>query len=606
MGLGSIAAVLGVLSSQIWPQSDEIIASTATSTPEGLVLYPQGVRLPDDEAADYAESRYLVTVPGLLTMVDQRVELAFSTPVVPVPPGGSDLITVVVGREADVMGWLGGLPYTEVTGLHSWEQLSTAAQVSAGTDGASGLPDQPAALLGNDMWLFERSGNDPLIIDISELPDDANLVLLAAANYDNHPPALTLTWPREVTAPYQWPLIGAGLATILLGAAMLLSKSRHAVVEAAAPAPAELFVPEVPVPATHLGTGIYVNDADDTFWDEPEPAVAAQAPAPPVEIPSPAVEPVETPTPVETPVMAGVPELIPEPTLVVESTPEISEPAPVEQEHWATYRPSRPVLPPLPDLLAPTYTAVLPDDETPSWAEPERLAIPPLPIVEPEPITAPVVAPVPAPVTDAASGLTPVLQPEPEVVESEPEPVVIEPVTEQAPVSILAAAPQGEAKPKRSHRFSLRRRSAEPKSVEPTAPESRRRAAKRAPVAPVAPTPVVAEPVAPTPVEQVVTAPAESAPVPVYTPPVSRSALREARRVAEETGDTEMLDSLTGVIQAVPEPEALTSQIPISTANWRAVWGLENTSRRARRTLTGEVEAVSGEGAEGSDVEGGE
>jgi len=77
-----------------------------------------------------------------------------------------------------------------------------------------------------------------------------------------------------------------------------------------------------------------------------------------------------------------------------------------------------------------------------------------------------------------------------------------------------------------------------------------------------------------------------------YVPPVSRSALREAKRVAEETGDTQLLEALTGAIRAVPEPEAVTSQIPIQTANWRAVWGLENTSRAAlRKAATGEVDS---------------
>jgi hypothetical protein len=56
------------------------------------------------------------------------------------------------------------------------------------------------------------------------------------------------------------------------------------------------------------------------------------------------------------------------------------------------------------------------------------------------------------------------------------------------------------------------------------------------------------------------------------------------------------LDTLTGAIQMLAEPDAVTSHIPVQAADWRAVWGIDTPSRRQRRSGTGEPEPSSNDG----------
>jgi len=58
-----------------------------------------------------------------------------------------------------------------------------------------------------------------------------------------------------------------------------------------------------------------------------------------------------------------------------------------------------------------------------------------------------------------------------------------------------------------------------------------------------------------------------------FVPTVKRSELRKARREAEETGNYDKLNALTGAIPAV-EPRPDTSEVPVRAATWREVWGL--------------------------------
>jgi len=539
----------------------------------------------------------------MVTLVDSQSEITFST----LPD--QDEIVVIAGRQLDVQGWLGNMPFTEVTGLNTWESISSRAVVGSEPDAAA------ASLRGNDMWLFERTGTGEVTMNSEELPQEAGLVLLAANLTTSTTPSLTLTWPRDVTAPYQWPLIGAGLATILLGGAIALTRSRQiesAVGEAVA-------APSEPLPDWEPGIRISTDDADDTFWHAPELA-------------EPAVVPTELPS--EIPETA--PELvIPEPSVSAEPLiplPEVAEAEIGEHEtgdHWATFRPSRPVWPPLPDLLA-----VLPDDEPQVEPEPEPTAEPvaesavePAPLAEPtaEPAVEPEPEPIPEP-ERLALPPEPVIEPvpfepepmptaapEPEEPSQIPVPPPVEtpassPTVVPTPVETPVPpkpAPQPAPEPKRAHRWGLRRnrRPVEPPALAsqpapagpppapvtaPPVPPAVETPAVELPTAPPAPTPV---PSVPTPVQAPASTPATGS-TPSYTPPVSRSALREARRVAEETGDTQMLEALTGAIRQIPEPEAVTSHIPIQTADWRATWGLEGTSRRSRRAATGEFGQV--------------
>jgi hypothetical protein len=97
--LGLAAAGLGVASATVWRESDSVVA---TATPRG-------------------DGTLVVTDPGVLELVGSDVTVVASVP-------GDGKVTVAVGRDIDVVGWVGIDHYTRVTGLTDWTTLATAAE----------------------------------------------------------------------------------------------------------------------------------------------------------------------------------------------------------------------------------------------------------------------------------------------------------------------------------------------------------------------------------------------------------------------------------------------------------------------------------------------
>ncbi|MBM6687130.1 hypothetical protein H9X89_16395, partial [Faecalicatena contorta] len=87
--------VLGVLNATIWQPSREIVA---TATVSG--------------------TRYVVTDPGVLGLVDDRVSMTVKS------KNAEATVCVAEGSMKDITGWISGNPYVRVTGLSDWTALS--------------------------------------------------------------------------------------------------------------------------------------------------------------------------------------------------------------------------------------------------------------------------------------------------------------------------------------------------------------------------------------------------------------------------------------------------------------------------------------------------
>jgi hypothetical protein len=194
-GLGGIG--YGVATATVLRESDTVVA---TATPSG-------------------DGTMVVTEPGVLGLVDDQVTVRAT-----VPEGQK--VTLALGSDVDVLGWVGDDPYDSVTGLSSWEALSAVpgtglATGEEETDGEE-ADDAPAEKpstgpdpSGSDMWISEVSGETTVRMRWTEEP--GRVVLLAAGVGKNaEAPTLELTWPRPVNTPYLWPgVLGGGFALIL-------------------------------------------------------------------------------------------------------------------------------------------------------------------------------------------------------------------------------------------------------------------------------------------------------------------------------------------------------------------------------------------------------
>lgn len=206
-GLGGIG--YGVATATVLRESDTVVA---TATPSG-------------------DGTMVVTEPGVLGLVDDQVTVRAT-----VPEGQK--VTLALGSDVDVLGWVGTDPYDSVTGLSSWETLSVVPGTGPATeevaDGESEAPadEEPAEKpstgpdpAGSDMWLSEVSGETTVSMRWTEEP--GRVVLLAAGVGKNaEAPTVELTWPRPVTTPYLWPGVLGGGFLLILGVFMAIGARR--------------------------------------------------------------------------------------------------------------------------------------------------------------------------------------------------------------------------------------------------------------------------------------------------------------------------------------------------------------------------------------------
>ena len=118
--LAVLSIVLGVLNATVWKPSSIVSAHT-----------------------NVYGSRYIVTDPGVLNLVDYRVRISVAALNTRKP------ICVAVGLAKDVRGWVQGHSVQRITGLDNWSNLSTAVMKvdNAGADG------------GNDSAAAQTSAN---------------------------------------------------------------------------------------------------------------------------------------------------------------------------------------------------------------------------------------------------------------------------------------------------------------------------------------------------------------------------------------------------------------------------------------------------------------
>lgn len=221
--LGLLAVILAVASATIWRPSQTAVAT----------LRPA------------ATTAYVVTGDGVLNMVDSTVTITAKA------KDANSTVTLALARSEDAQAWLANDPYTEVTGLSSWEALSgrtitercnvkatptatatstakatakataTASAKATATSTAKATPTPDAkgcikavasnaSLNGSDMWVTSKTGKGS--VSITYDPSSSNYVVLAATDGKQAAPTFSLSWKRTVGTPWLIPgLIVGGL-----------------------------------------------------------------------------------------------------------------------------------------------------------------------------------------------------------------------------------------------------------------------------------------------------------------------------------------------------------------------------------------------------------
>lgn len=216
--LGLVAAGTAVASATLWRPADQVRA----------------------EAIAAGATTMLVTEPGVLELVDETVTVRATA-------SGGARVVLAVGRDSDVLAWVGQDPHTLVTGLADEATLATrpgepapAAPPAEGSgkeaeaepedeedseaEVASGTA--PADPLSSDMWLQVAEGEGTVEMEWTDRPGRWSL-LVATTGEEAVSPRLELSWPREVLTPWLLPGSWTGGALVLAGAVLLVLSARR-------------------------------------------------------------------------------------------------------------------------------------------------------------------------------------------------------------------------------------------------------------------------------------------------------------------------------------------------------------------------------------------
>ncbi|NEG79008.1 hypothetical protein [Bifidobacterium avesanii] len=206
------------------------------------------------EATAVSDTRYTVTDPGLLSLVDDDVTVDVSS-------SASTKLCVVSGLSRDIAGWIAGHDYTRLTGLSSWSSISTAAAKATGSVQSQ---DGDVTLEQSDMWAAVTCGTGS--VSVKRTADDNALPLLidtnadaAADNNDSAKLTVTMHWTRSTLPDYATPLYFIGgmcaLAAVLSASLFAMHPSKRRKKGADVETPAARVREEIEITIPHLVFG---------------------------------------------------------------------------------------------------------------------------------------------------------------------------------------------------------------------------------------------------------------------------------------------------------------------------------------------------------------
>ncbi|PJM77774.1 hypothetical protein CSQ86_01545 [Bifidobacterium felsineum] len=200
-GLLAVASVvLGVLNATIWKPSAEI---TATSTITG--------------------SRYIVTDPGVLPLLDRNVTLSVDS------VSSSNEVCVALGSSKDVAGWVASeSSYTRISGLASWTSLATQTGKATGQVEATSS-ENAVEFKDSDMWSSVKCGKGDVSLTSAKTTDSTMAIIDLGKGAASTGAQVSMHWVRSQVPDFAMPfyLSGGLLAVIAVLCASVFAMPPH-------------------------------------------------------------------------------------------------------------------------------------------------------------------------------------------------------------------------------------------------------------------------------------------------------------------------------------------------------------------------------------------
>lgn len=163
-----------------------------------------------------ATTPYVMTAPGVLNLVSSAVDVDITGPT-------GEGLTAVIGYSDDVAAYTDKRATTSITGLRTWEQLTTTTHPADDAHAADTKAHADAGtltLVPSDTWVSVEQGTGKIHLHLS-LDRNANYSLLAVGAKGS-PLTLTFTWDRPASDPVNVPVLTIGVLLTIIGVLLLI------------------------------------------------------------------------------------------------------------------------------------------------------------------------------------------------------------------------------------------------------------------------------------------------------------------------------------------------------------------------------------------------
>lgn len=211
-GLLAVACIVfGVLNSTVWKPSRNITATAQAHDTQYVVIDPGVLDLVDAAVTVSADNGETASSNGAeagtgasedsqnqQTSQDQQAQT-------------EPQVCMAVGSAKDVSGWLAGEPYVRVTGLSTWQALSTSEEQAKGTASTS---QNQVAFADSDMWSQVECGTASTTMHLNNAQPAQVMLIDFGAKAPNAD--LSMHWVRQRVPDFALPwYFGGGLCAVL-------------------------------------------------------------------------------------------------------------------------------------------------------------------------------------------------------------------------------------------------------------------------------------------------------------------------------------------------------------------------------------------------------
>ena len=163
--------------------------------------------------------RYVVTDPGMLTLVGQRVDVS-----VDVADSGQE-VCIALGSARDVAGWTAGHEYTRITGLQDWNTLMTEQEPASGSTSSDEGTQDAVGFKDSDLWVDVACDEGGVTLKTQQVSDGQ--IAIVDLGGDVNQAEISMHWVRDEIPDYATPLyvVGGLLAVAALMAATVFAMS---------------------------------------------------------------------------------------------------------------------------------------------------------------------------------------------------------------------------------------------------------------------------------------------------------------------------------------------------------------------------------------------